>query len=216
MIRVLLVEDHPMMRVGIASILAAEPDLDVAGEAGDADEAVRLVARLRPDLVLMDLRLPGRDGVAATAELRRTAPTVPVIVLTGSESAADLVRAIEAGAIDYLLKDSVGEQLVAAIRAAVEGRSRLADPVARHLADRLRTPHPADAISPRERQVLQHVARGHTNAEIARLLFIGEETVKTHLLRIFRKLHVTDRTAAVTTAIAAGVLSPQDAAGRVD
>ncbi len=206
MIRVLLVDDHPVVRTGLAGILEAETDIEVVGAASGGEEAVRLATELCPDVVLMDLRMPEGDGVSATAGVLAAVPSARVLVLTTYESDADIVRAIEAGATDYLLKDATGEQLVGAIRAAVRGETVLAPSVATRLVDRLRNPHPADALSPRELDVLALVAAGLSNAEIGRKLYIGESTVKTHLLRAFAKLGVSDRTAAVTSAIAAGLL----------
>jgi DNA-binding NarL/FixJ family response regulator len=204
-ISVLIVDDHPVVRAGLAGILAGEPDLAVVGEAAGADEAVTVAAALRPDVVLMDLRMPGGDGVTATAEILATVPSARVVVLTTYESDADILRAVEAGAAGYLLKDAARTDLVAAVRAAARGETVLAPSVATRLVDRMRRPAPADALSPRELQVLRLVARGLSNVEIGRELSISEATVKTHLLRAFAKLGVSDRTAAVTTALAAGL-----------
>jgi DNA-binding NarL/FixJ family response regulator len=206
MIRVLLVDDHPVVRTGLAGMLDAEPDIEVVGAASGGEEAVRLAVERSPDIVLMDLRMPEGDGVSATAAVLAAVPTARVVVLTTYESDADIMRAIEAGATDYLLKDATGEQLVGAVRAAVRGETVLAPAVATRLVDRLRNPHPADALSPRELAVLRLVAAGQSNAQIGRALYIGESTVKTHLLRAFAKLGVSDRTAAVTSAISAGLL----------
>lgn len=207
MIRVLLVDDHPVVRIGLAGILYVEPDIEVVGEAGDVDGAVGLAAALRPDVVLMDLRMPGRDGCAGTAAVLAVLPSTKVVVLTTYENDADVVRAIDAGATDYLLKDSPGSVLVDAVRAAARNETVLSPSVAARLVDRMRHPHPADALSPRELDVLRLVAAGLSNVEIGRRLYIGESTVKTHLLRSFGKLGVSDRTAAVTLAIAGGHLA---------
>ena len=206
MIRVLLVDDHPVVRAGLAGILQAEPDVEVVGEAASATEAVAVARALTPDVILMDLRMPGGDGVTATAGVLTAAPTTRVVVLTTYESDADILRAVEAGAAGYLLKDASRAELVSAIRAAARGETVLAPSVATRLVDRMRRPQPADSLSPREVEVLRLVARGLSNAEIGRELYISEATVKTHLLRSFAKLGVSDRTAAVTTAIAAGHL----------
>jgi DNA-binding NarL/FixJ family response regulator len=206
MIRVQLVDDHPVVRAGLAGILHAEPDIEVVGEAGSADEAVAVARSVQPDVVLMDLRMPGGDGVVATAGVLAAAPSARVVVLTTYETDADILRAVESGAAGYLLKDASRAELVAAIRAAARGETVLAPSVATRLVDRMRRPPAADALSPREVEVLRLVARGLSNAEIGRELFISEATVKTHLLRAFAKLGVSDRTAAVTTAIAAGHL----------
>ncbi len=197
MIRVVLVDDHPVVRQGVRGMLAAEADLEVVGEAGSGAEAVELVASVRPDVVLMDLRMPGMDGVAATS---RIAGQCRVVVLTTYETDADILRAVEAGAAGYLLKDSSREELVDAVRAAARGETVLAPSMVRKLVVR------APALSPRELEVLRLVARGLSNVEIGRELFIGEATVKTHLLRVFNKLGVSDRTAAVTTALDRGLL----------
>lgn len=206
MIKVLLVDDHPVVRAGLAGILGTESDLEVVGEAGSADEAVAVARAVNPHVVLMDLRMPGGDGVTATAGVLAAVPTARVVVLTTYESDADILRAVEAGAAGYLLKDASRTDLLAAIRGAARGETVLAPSVATRLVDRMRRPHAADSLSPRELEVLRLVAQGLSNAEIGRQLFISEATVKTHLLRAFAKLGVSDRTAAVTSAIAAGYL----------
>ena len=198
MIRVLLVDDHPVVRAGLTGILEAEEGIEVAGEAASAAEAVTAARAVRPDVVLMDLRMPGGDGVAATAAVLKEVPATRVLVLTTYESDSDILRAIEAGATGYLLKDAGRGELVKAIRAAARGETVLAPAVATRIVDRMRRPLPADALSPREVEVLRLVARGLSNSEIGRELSISEATVKTHLLRTFHKLGVSDRTAAVT------------------
>jgi DNA-binding NarL/FixJ family response regulator len=205
MIRVLLVDDHPVVRVGLRGMLEAEADLAVVGEAASGDEALVMVAGLRPHVVLMDLRMPGTDGVAATARIGEEFPEVRVLVLTTYDTDGDILRAIEAGATGYLLKDTAIGALAEAVRAAARGETVLAPPVAARLVSRMRSPA-VDHLTPREVEVLSLVSRGLSNVEIGRQLYIGEATVKTHLLRAFAKLGVNDRTAAVTAALARGIL----------
>ncbi len=205
MIGVLIVDDHPVVRVGLRGMLDAEPDITVVGEAASGDEALVLVAGLRPNVVLMDLRMPGTDGVTATARINAEFPDVRVLVLTTYDTDGDILRAIEVGATGYLLKDIALGPLVEAIRAAARGETVLAPPVAARLVSRMRSPV-NDHLTPREVEVLSLVARGLSNVDIGRQLYIGEATVKTHLLRAFAKLSVNDRTAAVTAALARGLL----------
>jgi len=204
-VTVLIADDHPVVREGLRGMLAAEPGITVVGEAGSGDEAVTMARMHRPDVVLMDLRMPGGDGVLATAGILATAPGTRVVVLTTYETDVDIVRAVEAGATGYLLKDTPRSDLVSAIRAAARGETVLGPTVAGRLVSHLRRPA-ADPLSARETEVLMLVARGQTNAEIGRALYISEATVKTHLLRAFGKLGVSDRTAAVTRAIELGML----------
>ena len=204
-VRVLLVDDHPVVRAGMRGMLAADPGIVVLAEAGSGEQALVLVEAHRPDVVLMDLRMPGMDGVTATASITARYPQVRVLVVTTYDRDADILRAVEAGATGYLLKDTPLDQLTAAIHAAARGETVLAPPVATKLLTQMRAPA-ADALTPREVEVLGAVAQGLTNAEIGRRLFIGEATVKTHLLRAFTKLGVDDRTAAVTVAMQRGIL----------
>ncbi|UWE13392.1 response regulator [Actinacidiphila bryophytorum] len=206
MIRILLADDHPVVREGLRAMLDAEPDLDVVGEASSGPQAEALAATLRPDIVLMDLRMP--DGGGVESIVRMTAAGLPcrVIVLTTYETDGDILRAVEAGAAGYLLKDLARGELADAVRAAARGETVLAPTVAARLVDRLRVRPERPHLSERETAVLRLVADGCTNAEIGRRLFIGESTVKTHLLRTFTKLGVTDRTAAVTSAMRHGLL----------
>ncbi|MCO1657257.1 response regulator [Pseudonocardia humida] len=206
MIGVLVVDDHVIVRQGLRGMLAAEPDLDVVGEAGSGPEAVAMVGAHSPDVVLMDLRMPGGDGVAATTAISKQHPGTHVVVLTTYDTDADILRAVEAGAAGYLLKDCSQAELTSAIRAAARGETVLTPSVAARLVSRMRGPQP-ESLSPREVQVLGLVAVGRTNAEIGRELHITEATVKTHLLRTFSKLDVSDRTAAVTIARDRGLLS---------
>ncbi len=206
MIRVMLADDHPVVREGLRGMLAAEPDIEVVAQAASGAEAIAMAARHQPDVVLMDLRMPGGDGVEATTAILGATPGVRVVVLTTYETDADIVRAVEAGAVGYLLKDTPIAELGDAIRAAARGETVLAPSVAGRLVTHVRRPR-REVLSVRETEVLALVARGLTNAEIGGRLFIGEATVKTHLLRSFAKLGVSDRTAAVTHAIALGVIS---------
>ena len=201
----LVVDDHPVVRGGLVGWLDAQQDLTVVGEAADGLEALALVAAAEPDVVLMDLRMPRMDGVTATERLAARHPAVRVLVLTTYDTDADIVRAVAAGATGYLLKDTPLPQLADAVRAAARGETVLAPPVAARLVSRLRAPA-AEAPTAREVEVLAGVARGLTNAEIGRELFIGEATVKTHLLRVFAKLGVDDRTRAVMVAVERGLL----------
>lgn len=208
MIRVLVVDDHPVVRSGLIGMLAVTDDIAVVGEAGDGAEALALVESTRPDVVLMDLRMPGRDGVWATGGIVARHPSTRVLVLTTYDTDTDILHAVEAGAAGYLLKDTPHAELLDGIRSAARGETVLAPPVAARLMNRLRTPAAPTAAqpSPRELEVLAAVARGLSNAEIGRELFIGEATVKTHLQRLFTKLDVDDRTRAVTVAMARGLL----------
>jgi DNA-binding NarL/FixJ family response regulator len=204
-LRLLVVDDHPVVRTGLVAMLSELEDFEVVGEAADGAEAVTLAARHSPDVVLMDLRMPGIDGAEATARLRAEGSGPAVLVLTTYDTDADIVRAVEAGANGYLLKDAPRETLADAIRRAARGETVLAPPVVARLASRLRGSS-APALSVRVLLVLGQVARGLSNAEVGRELHIGEATVKTHLLRAFEKLGVTDRTAAVTAAYRAGLI----------
>ncbi|WP_250033125.1 response regulator [Paractinoplanes maris] len=205
MITILLVDDHPVVRHGLRGMLDAEPDLTVVGEASSGEQGVALALALRPDVVLMDLRMPGGDGVSATERLTAVTPAVRVLILTTYESDRDILRAIEAGAGGYLLKDASPSELADAVRAAARGETVLAPSVASTLMRQVRQPA-RPSLSAREAEVLRLVARGLTNADIGKELFISEATVKTHLLRAFNKLDVADRTAAVTTAMQHGLL----------
>ena len=207
MARVLVVDDHPVVRSGLVGMLAVTDDIEVVSEAGDGEEALALVESTRPDVVLMDLRMPRRDGVSATGAIVSGYPATKVLVLTTYDTDTDILHAVEAGATGYLLKDTPHAELLEGIRAASRGETVLAPPVAARLMSRLRTPAPGPAQpSPRELEVLAAVARGLSNAEIGKELFIGEATVKTHLQRLFTKLDVDDRTHAVTVAIERGLL----------
>jgi DNA-binding NarL/FixJ family response regulator len=200
-IRILLADDHPVVREGLRAMLDAEAGLAVVGEASSGPQAEALAASLRPDIVLMDLRMPDGGGVESIARMTAAGLPCRVIVLTTYETDGDILRAVEAGAAGYLLKDLARGELADAVRAAARGETVLAPTVAARLVDRLRVRPERPHLSDRETAVLRLVAEGCTNAEIGRRLFIGESTVKTHLLRSFTKLGVTDRTAAVTSAM---------------
>ncbi|TDW89697.1 LuxR family two component transcriptional regulator [Kribbella pratensis] len=197
MIRLVIADDHPIVRDGLSGMFAADPDFEVVGEAGDGAEAIRLAEALRPDVILMDLQMPGVDGVAAIGQLADRGVRARVLVLTTYDTDGYVVPAIEAGATGYLLKDAPRDELLRAVRAAADGQTVLAPSVAGTLMNHVRTPPAADLLSPRELEVLQLVAAGNTNREAARHLFISEATVKTHLLNIYAKLDVSDRAAAV-------------------
>ena len=204
MISVLLVDDHPVVRAGVRAMLEGEADIQVIGEASSGAEAVAVTRATLPDVVLMDLRMPAMDGVTATRAVLQVSPGTRVVVLTTYEADSDILRAIEVGAAGYLLKDMPRLDLVTAVRTAARGETVLAPSVAVRLFERARRPQ--DALSPRETEVLRLVGRGLSNAEVSRELHIAEATVKTHLLRTFAKLDVSDRTAAVTTAMRLGLL----------
>ncbi|GAA4993334.1 response regulator [Actinopolymorpha pittospori] len=205
-IRVVVVDDHTVMRAGVVALLASEPDIEIVGEADDGHAGVELVEHLKPDVALVDLRMPVLDGVAATTEIL-TGPTgTRVLILTTYDTDTDIERAVEAGAIGYLLKDATRAQLADAIRAAARGETVLAPRIAERLVARMRAPAPV-ALTSREVDVLNAVADGLSNADIGKRLVIAEATVKTHLLRVFAKLDVSDRTRAVVVALERGLLT---------
>ncbi|OJX80311.1 response regulator transcription factor [Leifsonia sp. 71-9] len=207
MIRIVLADDHPVVREGIRGMLTGYDDIDVVGQAASGPEAVDLVAALHPDLVLMDLRMPGGDGVAATRAITASHPATRVVVLTTYETDQDILRAIEAGASGYLLKDIAPAELARSVRAAATGETVLATSAASALLGRLRGGAPAaPALSPQEVKVLRLAADGRTNAAIGAELFIGEATVKTYLSRAYEKLGASDRTSAVRRALELGLL----------
>jgi DNA-binding NarL/FixJ family response regulator len=207
-IRLLVADDHPVVRDGLRGVFDGDPDFEVAGEAADGAEAVDRALALGVDVVLMDLRMPRMGGVEAIGLLHERAPAVHVLVLTTYDSDADVLPAIEAGATGYLLKDAPREELVRAVRAAHQGQPVLAPSVAQKLIGRVREPAgPEQTLTGRELEVLRLVAAGTTNREAARRLFISEATVKTHLLHLYAKLGVRDRAAAVAAAYPTGLLS---------
>lgn len=204
-IRLVLADDHSVVRAGLRAMLEEEDGLHVAGEAATGAETVQLVERQRPHVVLMDLRMPDVDGVAATARITQQHPDVHVLVLTTYDTDADIVRATEAGATGYLLKDTTRDNLLEAVRSAAAGESVLAPRVASRLMQRMRA-REDETLSAREIEVLELVAGGHANKEIARALHVSEATIKTHLVHTFTKLGVDDRTQAVTAALQRGVI----------
>ena len=208
-IRIVVADDHPIVRAGIVGLLEQAPGIEVVGEAADGAEAVELAASEHPDLVLMDLRMPGVDGASATASIVAAGHGTRVLVLTTYETDDHILAAIEAGASGYLLKAAPQAEILAGIRAVAAGETVLAPSIAAKLVSRVRADAASvapPALSPREHEVLALVAEGRSNPEIARALYIGEATVKTHLLHAFEKLGVNDRTRAVTRAMELGLL----------
>lgn len=207
MIRLLIADDHPIVRSGLRAVLAAEPDFEVVGEAATGEGAVESARALAPDVVLMDLRFgPGLTGAEATRAITSGAGGPRVLVLTTYDSDADILAAIEAGATGYLLKDADPADLAAAVRDAAAGRSALAPAVAQRLLGRLRSP--GAALSLREAEVLELVAAGLSNQQISKRLFLSQATVKSHLVHVYAKLGVDNRTAAVAAARARGLIRP--------
>ncbi|QIY64725.1 response regulator [Streptomyces sp. RPA4-2] len=206
-ITLLIVDDHPVVRDGLRGMFESAPGFTVLGEAADGVAALALAQALDPDVVLMDLRMPGGNGVAAIAELTRRGARARILVLTTYDTDSDTLPAIEAGATGYLLKDAPRDELFTAVRAAAEGRTVLSPAVASRLVSAVRTPTTVqDSLSGREREVLALVAKGTSNREIARVLFISEATVKTHLTHLYAKLGVNDRAAAVAVGYDRGIL----------
>lgn len=205
-IRVLLVDDHTIVRTGIAGMLAESGAVSVVGEAANGEEGLKQISALDPDVVLMDLRMPVLDGASAIARLRAQGDRRGILVLTTYDTDADIVRAVEAGANGYLLKDASRDELIQAIGAVSRGESWLAPAVASRVMGHLRKPG-ADALSDRELEVLRRVAKGRSNKEIAVDMHISQATVKTHLIHTYRKLGVNDRTSAVTAALERGLIT---------
>ena len=204
-IRLLIADDHFVVRAGLRDVLSSQPDFEIVGEATNGVEAVALADRLKPDVLLTDLSMPQMDGVTAIGRIKAEHREIQILVLTSYDSDSDVLPAIEAGAIGYLLKDAPREELYSAIRAAAEGKPLLTSTVAARLMERMRGPA-VEALSSREIDVLKLVARGANNKEIANQLYITQATVKSHLIRIYGKLDVSDRTAAVTKALELGIL----------
>jgi NarL family two-component system response regulator YdfI len=209
MIRVLIADDHMVVREGLRTILEVAGDIEPAGEATDGAEAVRLAAELAPDVVLMDLRMPNVDGLAAIRQIKACQPEVQIVILTTYDDDEKIVQGLQAGALGYLLKDCGRQALFDTIRAAARGESLLPSAVVEKVVAHLSTPRPAPepgVLSERERQVLERIAQGAANKEIARQLQISERTVKAHATSIFNKLGVSSRAEAVAVALRRGLL----------
>jgi DNA-binding NarL/FixJ family response regulator len=211
-IRILIADDHAVVRQGLRMFLGLDPDLEVIGEAVDGAEAVRLARELRPDVVLMDLLMPAMDGIAATTAIRGELPDIEVIALTSVLEDASVVGAVRAGAIGYLLKDTQSDELRRAIKAAASGQVQLAPQAAARLMREVRAPESPEALTERETAVLRLLAVGKANKEIARELSVGEQTVKSHVSNILAKLGVQSRTQAALHAARIGLV-PADELG---
>jgi DNA-binding NarL/FixJ family response regulator len=205
-IRLLIVDDHPIMRDGLRGVFGGDEDFEVVGEAGDGAEAVHKAQALHPDVILMDLRMPGVGGVEAITRLRDRKNPARILILTTYDTDRDVLPAIKAGATGYLLKDAPRDELIRAVRAAHQGQSVLAPTVASTLVGLAGNRSPDSELSPREVEVLKLVAAGATNQVAARKLLVSETTIKTHLLHIYTKLGVRDRASAVATGYQQGLL----------
>lgn len=201
-IRVLCVDDHPLLREGVARKIERQPDMEVVDTAATGQEAVIMYLRHRPDIVLMDLQLPGMSGLQAIETIRREDPDAKIIVLTMMAGDEDIYRAIHAGAASYLFKSSLSHDLVSVVRKVFAGER----PIPTEVAERLALREAKTGLSTREVEVLELIAKGYRNKEIAGALGIGQETVQTHIKRLFVKLGVSDRTAAVTVALTRGIV----------
>ena len=210
-IRILLVDDHTVVRKGLRTFLSYDPELEVVGEAADGAQALSLARELTPDVVVMDLLMPGMDGIAATAAIRRELPETEVLALTSVLEDASVVGAVRAGAIGYLLKDTQADALCQAIKAAAAGQVQLTPKAAARLMQAISTPESPEALTERETDVLRLLAKGQSNKQIARSLNNTEKTIKTHVSRILSKLGVQSRTQATLYAIRTGLVSPGSA-----
>jgi NarL family two-component system response regulator LiaR len=210
LISILIADDHPVVRQGLRTFLETQPDVEVAGEAGDGAEAAELAERLLPDVVLMDLVMPGLDGVEATRRIRELSPSTKVIVLTSFDDDERVFPSIKAGAAGYLLKDVRPQDLADAVRRVHAGEALLAPSVAARLMQEVAGERqPAGGLTERELEVLRLIARGLSNKLIARELAVAEKTVKTHVSNILAKLHLTDRTQAALYAVRRGIAEPE-------
>ena len=201
-IRILVVDDHFVVRMGLIGVVNTEPDMEVVGEAADGNQAVEVFGRVKPSLVLMDVRMPIKDGITATKEIRTRHPDARILMLTTYDGDTEIHRAIQAGARGYVLKNSTGDELIPALRAVAAGKEWIPEEIANRLASRKRF----EELTPRELQVLQQMATGQANKEIGDVLRITENTVKDHLKNILGKLRVADRTEAVTVAVQRGII----------
>ncbi len=206
-IRVLIADDHSVVRQGLRMFLALDAELEVVGEAADGAQVVRLAHELKPDVVLMDLLMPGMDGIAATSAIRCELPDVEVLALTSVLEDASVIGAVRAGAIGYLLKDASSADLCRAIKAAAAGQVQIEPRAAARLMREVRAPDNPETLTERETDVLRLLAQGQSNKEIAQSLSIGEKTVKTHVSSILRKLGVPSRTQAALHAVRVGLVS---------
>ena len=211
-IRVLIVDDHSVVRQGLKMFLGLDPDLDVVGEAANGAEALRVAGELHPDVVLMDLLMPVMDGITAIGHMRKEHPDIEVIALTSVLEDASVVSAVKAGAIGYLLKNTESDALCRAIKAAAQGQVQLSPEAAARLMREMRQPENPDALTDRENEVLVLIARGRANKEIALDLHIGEKTVKTHVSNILSKLGVQSRTQAALYAVRSGTVPASELA----
>jgi two-component system, NarL family, response regulator LiaR len=207
-IRILLVDDHSVVRKGLRTFLSYDPELEVVGEAADGAQALHLAKELTPDVVVMDLLMPGIDGIAATAAIRRALPETEVLALTSVLEDASVVGAVRAGAIGYLLKDTQAEALCQAIKAAAAGQVQLTPKAAARLMQAISAPESPEALTERETEVLRRLSQGYSNKQIAHSLNNTEKTIKTHVSRILSKLGVQSRTQATLYAIRTGLVSP--------
>ncbi len=206
-IRILIVDDHPVVRQGLRLLLGNDADLEVVDEAADGVEGVEKARLLRPDVVLMDLRIPELDGIAATTIIRRELPEVEVVILTSTLESSSVTKAIQAGAIGYLLKDIQMDELKNAVKAASRHQLQLSSAASAYLVQQIRSPEQVEELTGREIEVLRLLVQGKPNKSIARTLHISEDTVKTHIRHILAKLNVQSRTQAVLTAIRLGLVS---------